>query len=806
MKIWRLKKSEILIALFILLLAMAMRVNAPRADLPSHITFSGSILTDEGHQCHNSRSKALYGEWFPDDWRITNYNPVLPWIKYGVFKVFGVGLFQLRLVNYFFAFLSLLFFFFTLRSYFHHHTRMALLGTFLLGINFLYVMYNKIGTFETSITFWVVMTLYFLEKYRLSRKGVYLFLSGAAAFMGFVFKSIMAYLLPLPFAAYLLMVIFSPKEKREGLKTGIMHLSYILLGILVLFVPWYIFHYLPNREWILSAPGQYMENLMFPRDVATALRNFLSFPWKAQFYKIPIVWLGAILYIPLFFRRLIQKRVQLTEAGVTLFFAAHTLVFFFLSYRPTRYFIPVIPAMVFLTTLWLQRILRYRPKEKEWLRPLERISLYFIDTIWLTLAAYFCFLPLIQRIFPAFPLPPLSYLYFIIAAAFIIGFHHLKKFMGTGKIFSGEKALTFSSAGIRQIIIGILLAVSLASDLGYYIAWNNNKTYSIRDISRELGEKFNNAYIAGMTAPAAVLENCHRALWLYPNFVNWEADTFKKYPLTHALLGTDVSREIDHFFKQWPQQMSHATLLKVFPLKDYFVHLYSFQEPYISQCTNTDGIWGLTVINPSQQTMSAQVGKVVISYDQQDYQKQYDEKSFNIVPGLNYLESTYTPSSPDSHLLIFLDTSHPFSRQPLRYEGENFSLRTGTNIKKTGASNQWLRYYDGDANPQGFLAYGPAVPFAPGVLVVDFAITFQDLKTRINPLCILDIYSQTDEKSLAKWEVRPSDIKKSRNNTYRLFAYFNRTTVLEFRIQVEPRADIAFDYCDVTYYQGYSPY
>ena len=200
MKERRTERAAVLAALLILLFSMVLRINAPRADLPSHITFSGSILTDEGNQCHNSRSKALYNQWYPDDWRITGYNPILPYIKYAVFKIFGVGMWQLRSVSFLFAFLTLLFFFLTLRSYFHPKYSPALLGTLLLGVNFLFVMYNKIGTFETSITFWVVLALYFLEKYRSGRKTVFLVLTGAATFMAFVFKSIMAYFLPLPIA------------------------------------------------------------------------------------------------------------------------------------------------------------------------------------------------------------------------------------------------------------------------------------------------------------------------------------------------------------------------------------------------------------------------------------------------------------------------------------------------------------------------------------------------------------------------------------------------------------------------------
>ena len=76
---------KIFIIILILLFSFGLRIYAPTADLPADISFSGSIYTDEGNQCHNSRSKILYDEWYPDDWRISNYNPVVSFIKYIIF-------------------------------------------------------------------------------------------------------------------------------------------------------------------------------------------------------------------------------------------------------------------------------------------------------------------------------------------------------------------------------------------------------------------------------------------------------------------------------------------------------------------------------------------------------------------------------------------------------------------------------------------------------------------------------------------------------------------------------------------------
>ncbi|MCP5048074.1 MAG: hypothetical protein GY940_12950 [bacterium] len=816
---WRMgdKKTVIPVVILILLFAMALRLNAPRADLPSHITFSGSILTDEGNQCHNSRSKALYGEWYPDDWRITNYNPFLPYIKLALFKLFGVGILQMRMVSHIFAFLTLLFFFLTLRSCSRKNPGFALLGTLLLGVNFLYLMYNKIGTFETSITFWVVLTIYFLEKYRVKRKRLFLILSGASAFMGFIFKSIMAYLLPLPFVACILMHFFSSREQdSEGdssspvsngfsLKKAMLDMLFILGGVLILSVPWYIFHYLPNKEWIISTPGQFMGKLMFPRNLENAFQNFLTFPWKDQFYKIPMVWVSALIYIPVFIRRLLARRARLTETAAILFFLAHTFVFFVMNYRPTRYFVPVIPVLVLLTVLLMKRLYSasIRKDEAPGFRKVEKIIIAVLDTLWLTLAAYFCFLPLLGRLLPGIPQPPLSVFYVVVSALIVFGGYYLKKFSGKWK----------SRVPVKPVI-GIMVAIALLSSLGYYWQWNKTRTFAVRDMSIELGRELDNAYIGGMTATVAVLENRHKALWLYPNFVNWNADTFKKYPMTHVLLGTDVSKEVFHFFKQWPERMGRAALLKVYPVKDYSVHLYSFIDPYIRDCQRDEaGNYRLTVMNPGKGVIKAKVGRVYQTDEALGVKVEKNGHQFDLAEGENVVrievgEMSQVPDGVDS-VLFFLDYERALGGvgEPLRYEAESFQRRTGVNRGEESVSGGVVRYFERDSQTPGFLGYGPAVPYAKGVLVVDFKLKFGDLKTKLREVCRLDIYSHEDQGVIAERVVKPGDIKKIRTDengygVYRLTVVLTGTRTLEFRVQSTKWADVWFDCVDVIYYQG----
>lgn len=785
-------------------------MNAPRADLPSHITFSGSILTDEGNQCHNSRGKALYDEWHPDDWRITNYNPILPYIKLTFFKLFGVGMLQMRLISHLFALFSLIFFLLTLKSYFKEDIIFALLGGLMLAVNFFYVMYNKIGTFETSITFWVILTIYFLERQRVKPNRLNLVLAGASAFMGFIFKSIMAYLLPMPFVAVLLMNLWGQQSDlkiglKNCLKKTLTDMAFVLAGVLVLMLPWYVLHYLPNREWIISAPGQYMGGLMFPRGLENAWHNFLTFPWKDQFYKTPVLWVSILLYLPVFYRRLLKRKATLTETGVVLFFFAHTFLFFVMNYRPTRYFVPLLPVMVFMTVMLFKHWYGLAKQSNNdapatSYNTFERILLFAIDSLWLAATAYFCLVPLLGRIFPGLPQPGPSFFYILVAMVLVAAGYFLKK------IFRNPVKKLLTPTPVTAFL-AVAVLMSLIFNLGYYLQWHNTKTYTVRDISRELGEKLEDAYIGGMTSCVAVLENTHKALWLYPNFVNWQADTLKKYPLTHALLGTDVSREIHHFFNQWPQLMKRAGLQKVYFIKNYFLHLYSFNEPYIKEYQKAaEGPARVTVINPSKKNIEVNLGSIQCVKDRNALRFIRADKIYELAPG----ENTFEETLPHQGDIVYLDHAHAFGTvgTPLVYEGEIFPGKTGINKPYANASNGSVRYFDGKAHKPGYIAYGPAVPFGPGVIAVDFKLAADKLKSKLRPLCIIDIYSHQAKAPVAELEIKPSAIKKATKPgetfaVFRLVHLVKQSEILEFRVRATGSGDVLLDSANLFYYQGF---
>jgi hypothetical protein len=511
---------------------------------------------------------------------------------------------------------------------------------------------------------------------------------------------------------------------------------------------------------------------------------------------MPLIWLSAILYLPIFFRRLFTRRASLTETAVLTYFFAHTFMFFFVTYRPTRYLVPVIPAMIFMTILLLRHLtLPAEPRHgaPQRIRP---AALWLLDSLWLTAALSFCILPLIARYITPVPLLQPS-LGLLAASAILTALSHLSLRLWR------STSLRFTP---RQLALPALLLVSglsLTADTVYYLDWNAHKTYTIRDMSLEMKKKLKNAYICGMTSSVAVMENRHKTLWLYPGFTNWSPDVLDRYAITHALLGNDLSREVSHYFSQWPQRMEHATLLKTYHIKNYFLHFYDLKSPLITAAAWTGpGLVQLRVRNPQNFPVSSRIDLTRLEPNATP-QHHLGVSTYLLPPGETTLDLALEalPSGSTVHFSLTCNRDYNDQR-PLRYEGEIFSSRCGRDRHQKGASNGRLRTWTGGKDPAGFLAYGPAVPFGPGIFLVGYKLGFDRIQSRTEGLARLDIYAQEDGQSLAQRVVLARDTKKTPDGIYTIACVIRESRTLEFRLEALGRSDIDFDYADVTYLQG----
>lgn len=212
MKAWLekyLSKRFYFIALVILFsLFLLLRVSRIYADPPLKLSWSNWAFSDEGCFAYNARNKVLFGSWNIANWQ--EYSamyqfPIQHFLNYIAFAIFGVGFAQARSVSIILSIISLLILWFTFRDILGKST--TLLALFFLGLNYVFIMHNRVAITETPQIFFILIALFFYFKGQKSR--LLLFLSGIFGFVAIMAKP---YSIPVVIAMFL---SFSVKYYRS---------------------------------------------------------------------------------------------------------------------------------------------------------------------------------------------------------------------------------------------------------------------------------------------------------------------------------------------------------------------------------------------------------------------------------------------------------------------------------------------------------------------------------------------------------------------------------------------------------------
>ncbi len=542
---------------YLLLAALfLLRAAHPRADPPYFLDWSGGLYFDEGAYTHNARNKLLFGEWRLDQWNNMYYSPVHNLLVYGSFSLFGIGLWQERLVAITLSGLALLLFYLALRRAFGEPT--ALLGSLLLGTNYLFVMFGRLGLFEVPVTFAGILTLFCFGQAVAGGAPAWFFLAGAAAFLVYVFKNLAVYVVA---AAVLAAGYETLGTRREG---GAVRLAAFLAGLAAAVAVWLVTFYLPNREPI-GAIGQLWLAQSLPASAAQLATNLATQPFFVAFARIPVVALLGMLGLGLVAYLLLRARAALHPlellAGAWLGGGAVFLAL--LSYRPVRYYIPLIPPACLLAVRLLARA---------WPAPAVRERARRDPVLYLGLGL----------------------------GALAVAFSGLLPYLGWGASLTARALLAVPVAAVlvgaallvfrpwtpgpvrlpRAIAWGlaVALAAAVAGDLYQYWRWERSPVRGMYRISRELGKLPGTAVIAGLASPALVLENRHRAI--YAGREGWfdaTPDLFERYPVSHLLLAT-YNEELVWYYRTFPEVMARARLLKIYHVWRTYLFLYSLRD------------------------------------------------------------------------------------------------------------------------------------------------------------------------------------------------------------------------------------
>jgi 4-amino-4-deoxy-L-arabinose transferase-like glycosyltransferase len=136
-----------------LILGLLLRALYPLADPPWHHTI-GITWHDEGVWAHNARNKVLWGDWRQDEWNPMYVSPVFTGLEFIGFSLFGVGLWQARLVSIVAGTLSIAAMAFGL---WRRGAATAAVAALLLAVNSTWVMYSRVALLEASMVAFLVL-------------------------------------------------------------------------------------------------------------------------------------------------------------------------------------------------------------------------------------------------------------------------------------------------------------------------------------------------------------------------------------------------------------------------------------------------------------------------------------------------------------------------------------------------------------------------------------------------------------------------------------------------------------------------
>jgi 4-amino-4-deoxy-L-arabinose transferase-like glycosyltransferase len=176
--------------LVVFAVAALLRGVFPVADPPWRASV-GIVWHDEGAWVHNARNRALFGAWQLDHWNPMFLAPVFAGLEYVSFRLFGVGLWQARLVSEVAGWLTIPLLAFAVRAV--ASRRAALTAAAFLATNYVWVWWNRAALMEsTMVAFMVASACAYAQAHRHRWWGV---AAGVFAMLAFFTKAAAAFFL-----------------------------------------------------------------------------------------------------------------------------------------------------------------------------------------------------------------------------------------------------------------------------------------------------------------------------------------------------------------------------------------------------------------------------------------------------------------------------------------------------------------------------------------------------------------------------------------------------------------------------------
>jgi len=312
----------------------------PLADPPAKQMYCfGVYLTDEGFRTLASKDRLVSNRDFETISLLNkdvSFFPIVYFIYYLTFKIFGVGFLQARSISILFGIFSLFIFLLIVRKMFPKN--IAILCFYLFGINHIFIFYSKLALAESFLVFFSLLSIYL---YIISsNKKLLIILSG-------IFSGLTIFIKPqsLPFVISVFLLCFD--NLKNNLKESIIRIFSFLSGLIIsfLFVFLLIFITKSGSLFFTGTSGDiYVRITLFTKEI---IYNIYSFPQFNVNSQSPIQFYLGICFIFIVLLKIIKNiQINLWEKFSLFFIFFNSSMISIFRYQPMRYYIIMIPIIV----------------------------------------------------------------------------------------------------------------------------------------------------------------------------------------------------------------------------------------------------------------------------------------------------------------------------------------------------------------------------------------------------------------------------------------------------------------------------
>lgn len=338
-----------IVVLLLFFAFIGVRVVHIRADAPRNISFSAGIFTDEMHNIHQVRSKILFGSWSLDRYASAAYSPVFAGLQYLILSMIGVGLVQIKALPILLSLISLGLIYKSFDT--HFGKPFGLTAALLLGFNYIFIMYNRLGLYENLVVLFMCLSLFFWQRAITLQKKRLFFLFGVSAGGVFAAKSLYLFFV----VAAMLSMGFYVFQGNKRIRA--VHALFGFAGLTAAGAIWYAVCYLPFKETFMILGSSWMKHNMGPKSILEAMQVNPIFPLYLRFRFMPVtLMLAAVSFLAYAYRLLKEpKKADPVLLLLVLWLLGGAVFLGLLSYSPTRYYLPVLPAAVLLAAVGVVR-------------------------------------------------------------------------------------------------------------------------------------------------------------------------------------------------------------------------------------------------------------------------------------------------------------------------------------------------------------------------------------------------------------------------------------------------------------------